>query len=1050
MARNRPLAVEPLESRWMLSAGPLVITEIMYHPSNPTAAEAAAGQTNDRDDFEFVEFQNVGTEALPLAGISMTDGVQFTFGDMTLESGGHIVIVKKQLAFEARYGTGIRIAGTYQKNLDSSGEKLVLKDAAGQDLLNFTYNNAWYSETDGNGSSLDIVNPLAAPSTWNTKSSWQPSFEYGGSPGRANQLADLTPPSIPQNLHATVVGTRVNLQWDAAVDAESGVTEYRVYRDGTLLGSSTAPALSDSSVELVMDYVYRVMAVNGQGGESAKSDPLTVFVPPMGTDPTFANGVAKGSATNSHITEASGLVASRTNADVLWTHNDGSKPAALYAIDSHGSFLGTFLLAGIQAIDCEDVAIGPGPVAGVSYLYLGDIGDNTDARSTIQVYRVAEPTVLSTGGDQSQTLSNVDILTLSYPDGAHDAETLLSDPWTGDLLVISKTQTPNRIYRAAAASLMSGNTIPMSLMGTVDFSDVSAGDISSTGSEILLRREDFAELFVRSPGQSVAQALATTPFQVPVIGTPTEPNGEAIGFSATGRGYFTLSEGLNQPLYYFRRTSIAPGLARVTPVSGLATTEAGSTATFSIVLVAKPTADVTIGLATSDTTEGTVSVASLTFTPGNWNQPRVVTVTGVDDVAVDGDVAYTVVTAAAVSTDPAYSGMDVADVSVTNRDSTRSWVGGAGSEWTTPSNWIPSVVPQSGDCLIFDGSAAAQTVNHFPAGTTFRKLIFENGDFVVSGNGIVVPAGGMTISVAAGATCRLDIPLTGSGGLYQVGEGQLTLHSPNGYAKATTVSSGTLVVGNANAIPPGGSLTIGSAGAVVLASGLTQAIQLSGLSFEVGLPASSSAAATYAASPTVSEEPATEPIPVVEQVAVPVEAAALMSPVLFTQQSGATAGLSSSVAPLAFGTLLDKPGTMLAWSVAPVSSSTRDSIMEQPTGIVQNMVGESVGWAERSESHQNSEKSQLVGLADHASHGALGPPYKIVATKSTFGPAMRKENREDPKERKHETAPAALPIPRSSDDLRWIAATYAMWQQKPKEPSPLDQILAATVDWRTL
>ena len=90
----------------------------------------------------------------------------------------------------------------------------------------------------------------------------------------------------------------------------------------------------------------------------------------------------------------------------------------------------------------------------------------------------------------------------------------------------------------------------------------------------------------------------------------------------------------------------------------LTTTEAGGTATFTVVLTSQPTADVTIGLSVSDATEGTVATGSLTFTPANWNVPQTVTVTGVDDPLDDGDVAYTIVTAAAVSADANYSGRE--------------------------------------------------------------------------------------------------------------------------------------------------------------------------------------------------------------------------------------------------------------------------------------------------------------------------------------------------------------------------------------------------------
>ena len=88
----------------------------------------------------------------------------------------------------------------------------------------------------------------------------------------------------------------------------------------------------------------------------------------------------------------------------------------------------------------------------------------------------------------------------------------------------------------------------------------------------------------------------------------------------------------------------------VTPTTGLTTTEAGGTATFTVVLNTQPTADVTIALSSSDTTEGTVSPASLTFTTANWNVPQTVTVTGVNDALDDGNVAYTIVTAPATST----------------------------------------------------------------------------------------------------------------------------------------------------------------------------------------------------------------------------------------------------------------------------------------------------------------------------------------------------------------------------------------------------------------
>src|SRR6185369_12125040 len=106
----------------------------------------------------------------------------------------------------------------------------------------------------------------------------------------------------------------------------------------------------------------------------------------------------------------------------------------------------------------------------------------------------------------------------------------------------------------------------------------------------------------------------------------------------------------------------------VTPVAGLGTTEAGGTASFTVVLTSEPTADVVIPVASSDTTEGTVSAASLTFTAADWNAPQTVTVTGVDDLVDDGDITYGVVVGAPTSSDPIYAAIDPADVAVTNAD----------------------------------------------------------------------------------------------------------------------------------------------------------------------------------------------------------------------------------------------------------------------------------------------------------------------------------------------------------------------------------------------
>lgn len=112
----------------------------------------------------------------------------------------------------------------------------------------------------------------------------------------------------------------------------------------------------------------------------------------------------------------------------------------------------------------------------------------------------------------------------------------------------------------------------------------------------------------------------------------------------------------------------------VTPASGLFTTRVGGTATFTAVLASPPTANVTFNLTSSDLTEGTVSPASLTFTPGDWFTPKTVTVTGANDLLNEMPVVYTIITSAASSADGNYNGLNPADVSLTNYKTERAQV----------------------------------------------------------------------------------------------------------------------------------------------------------------------------------------------------------------------------------------------------------------------------------------------------------------------------------------------------------------------------------------
>jgi hypothetical protein len=114
--------------------------------------------------------------------------------------------------------------------------------------------------------------------------------------------------------------------------------------------------------------------------------------------------------------------------------------------------------------------------------------------------------------------------------------------------------------------------------------------------------------------------------------------------------------------------NLLPRGVTITPAGD--TTEFGGTSTFTMVLDSPtfPGEDVTINLSSSDLTEGTVSPSSLTFTSANWNIPQTVTVTGVDDLIADGDIAYSIITSNTVSTYAEYDNFSVVDVPLNNID----------------------------------------------------------------------------------------------------------------------------------------------------------------------------------------------------------------------------------------------------------------------------------------------------------------------------------------------------------------------------------------------
>lgn len=168
----------------------LRVTEIMFAP--PAGGSYAAGE------YEYIELMNIGATPLNLSGATFTEGIDFTFGAITIPAGGRIVLVKNPVAFAERYGSGIVPAGTFAGALDNSGERLRILDAVGEEVLDFRYEASWFPLASGGGSSLVFVDPTGDWRGWGTQKNWRASSGILGSPADPDSL-----PAAAETLGAT-------------------------------------------------------------------------------------------------------------------------------------------------------------------------------------------------------------------------------------------------------------------------------------------------------------------------------------------------------------------------------------------------------------------------------------------------------------------------------------------------------------------------------------------------------------------------------------------------------------------------------------------------------------------------------------------------------------------------------------------------------------------------------------------------------------------------------------------------------------------------------
>lgn len=245
------------------------------------------------------------------------------------------------------------------------------------------------------------------------------------------------------------------------------------------------------------------------------------------------------------LPELSGIAASRRHPGVYWAHNDSNNERAIFALDETGKVLARFPIHGLRPRDAEDIAVGPCPAGKErSCIYLADVGDNLSRRNEVWVASVPEPERLDGRTLQLQPEP------FRYPDGARNAESLVVDPRSAALYVVTKSiEGLGEVFRLDDLTAKDGGraVLVATLPAPSAFARLTtAADAHPSGERVLLRTYAGAWELRRPGARSLDEVFSATP--VEVTGA-TQMQSEGATYTADGRGYLLASEGAGSPLY---------------------------------------------------------------------------------------------------------------------------------------------------------------------------------------------------------------------------------------------------------------------------------------------------------------------------------------------------------------------------------------------------------------------------------------------------------------------------------------------------------------------
>lgn len=217
------------------------------------------------------------------------------------------------------------------------------------------------------------------------------------------------------------------------------------------------------------------------------------------------------------IVEASALV---VQDGLFVTTNDSGDSGRIFAVDESGDTVGT-----TEWSDNPEDAEALAP-AGEGYVWVGDIGDNSGRRSSVEIARVPI-------GRENRTVVPAEYH-LTYPDGSTDAETLMRNPVTGRIYIASKNVFGGQLY-AVPEDLDPGRPNQMRAVGHV-LPVATDGAFFPDGQHLIIRDYTTAVVYAWPSLQPVGRFTL-----------PRQRQGEGIAVAEDGRVYVS-TEGPRAPV----------------------------------------------------------------------------------------------------------------------------------------------------------------------------------------------------------------------------------------------------------------------------------------------------------------------------------------------------------------------------------------------------------------------------------------------------------------------------------------------------------------------